>query len=49
MRPDIGKQAAEEAIQEIAEKLDGSHMLFVAAGMGGGTGTGAAPVIAKVG
>ncbi len=48
MRPDIGKQAAEEAINEIAEKLDGSHMLFVAAGMGGGTGTGAAPVIAKL-
>ena len=48
MRPDIGRQAAEEAIQEIAEKLDGSHMLFVAAGMGGGTGTGAAPVIAKL-
>ena len=48
MRPDIGRQAAEEAINEIAEKLDGSHMLFVAAGMGGGTGTGAAPVIAKL-
>ena len=48
MRPDIGKQAAEEAIQEITEKLDGSHMLFIAAGMGGGTGTGAAPVIAKL-
>ncbi len=48
MRPDIGKQAAEENIQEITEKLDGSHMLFVAAGMGGGTGTGAAPVIAKI-
>jgi len=48
MRPDLGKQAAEEAIQEITEKLDGSHMLFVAAGMGGGTGTGAAPVIAKL-
>ena len=48
MRPDIGKQSAEEAIQEITEKLDGSHMLFVAAGMGGGTGTGAAPVIAKL-
>ena len=48
MRPDIGKQAAEEAINEIAEKLEGSHMLFVAAGMGGGTGTGAAPVIAKL-
>ena len=48
MRPDIGKKAAEEAIQEIAEKLEGNHMLFVAAGMGGGTGTGAAPVIAKL-
>jgi len=48
MRPDIGRQAAEEAIQEISEKLEDSHMLFVAAGMGGGTGTGAAPVIAKL-
>ena len=48
MRPDIGKEAAEEAIHEITEKLEGSHMLFVAAGMGGGTGTGAAPVIAKL-
>ncbi len=48
MRPDIGKQAAEEAIEEIKEKLEQSHMLFVAAGMGGGTGTGAAPVIAKL-
>ncbi len=48
MRPDIGRQAAEEAINEISEKLEGSHMLFVAAGMGGGTGTGAAPVIAKL-
>ncbi len=48
MRPDVGKQAAEETIQDLSEKLDGSHMLFVAAGMGGGTGTGAAPVIAKL-
>ncbi len=48
MRPEIGKKAAEEAIQDLSEKLDGSHMLFVAAGMGGGTGTGAAPVIAKL-
>ena len=48
MRPDIGKQAAEETIDEIIEKLEGSHMLFIAAGMGGGTGTGAAPVIAKL-
>jgi len=48
MRPDIGKQAAEETIKEISEMLEGSHMLFIAAGMGGGTGTGAAPVIAKL-
>ena len=48
MRPDIGKQAAEEAIEDLNDKLDGSHMLFIAAGMGGGTGTGAAPVIAKL-
>ncbi len=48
MRPDIGKKAAEEAIQDLSEKFDGSHMLFIAAGMGGGTGTGAAPVIAKL-
>ena len=48
MRPDVGKIAAEEAINEIGEKLEGSHMLFIAAGMGGGTGTGATPVIAKL-
>ncbi len=48
MRPDIGRQAAEEAIQDLSEKFEGSHMLFIAAGMGGGTGTGAAPVIAKL-
>ena len=48
MRPDVGKQAAEEAIEDIVQKLEGSHMLFIAAGMGGGTGTGAAPVIAKL-
>ncbi|PSJ38381.1 cell division protein FtsZ [Allosphingosinicella deserti] len=47
-RPEIGKAAAEEAIQEIEEALEGAHMCFIAAGMGGGTGTGAAPVIAKV-
>ena len=47
MRPDIGRQAAEESLNEITEMLEGSHMLFIAAGMGGGTGTGAAPVIAK--
>ena len=48
MRPDIGKQAAEETLSEVSEMLEGSHMLFIAAGMGGGTGTGAAPVIAKL-
>ena len=48
MRPDIGRQAAEEAMQDLNDKLEGSHMLFIAAGMGGGTGTGAAPVIAKL-
>jgi cell division protein FtsZ len=48
MRPDIGKQAAEETLHDITEMLEGSHMLFIAAGMGGGTGTGAAPVIAKL-
>ncbi len=48
MRPEVGKQAAEETMQDLTDKLDGSHMLFIAAGMGGGTGTGAAPVIAKL-
>ncbi|HZV57955.1 MAG TPA: cell division protein FtsZ [Sphingobium sp.] len=46
-RPDIGRAAAEETIAEVLEMLDGVHMCFIAAGMGGGTGTGAAPVIAK--
>jgi cell division protein FtsZ len=46
-RPEIGKAAAEEAIDEIEAALEGAHMCFIAAGMGGGTGTGAAPVIAK--
>jgi cell division protein FtsZ len=46
-RPEIGKAAAEEAINEIEAALEGAHMCFIAAGMGGGTGTGAAPVIAK--
>ncbi len=48
MRPDIGRQAAEEAVQDLSDKFEGTHMLFIAAGMGGGTGTGAAPVIAKL-
>lgn len=47
MRPDVGEQAAEDSLEEIMGHLDGVHMLFVAAGMGGGTGTGAAPVIAR--
>ncbi|MBV9373317.1 MAG: cell division protein FtsZ [Alphaproteobacteria bacterium] len=46
-RPEIGKAAAEEALAEVEQALDGAHMCFIAAGMGGGTGTGAAPVIAK--
>jgi cell division protein FtsZ len=46
-RPDIGRAAAEETISELLEMLEGVHMCFIAAGMGGGTGTGAAPVIAK--
>jgi cell division protein FtsZ len=45
-RPDVGRAAAEETLAEIVEHLQGSNMVFVAAGMGGGTGTGAAPVIA---
>ena len=46
-RPEVGKAAAEESLNEIDRALDGVHMCFIAAGMGGGTGTGAAPVIAK--
>jgi len=47
-RPEIGKAAAEETMAEIEKAIDGAHMCFIAAGMGGGTGTGAAPVIAKI-
>ncbi len=46
-RPDIGRAAAEEALDEIIAQLQGSNMAFITAGMGGGTGTGAAPVIAR--
>ncbi|MBI1245919.1 MAG: cell division protein FtsZ [Alphaproteobacteria bacterium] len=46
-RPDIGRVAAEESMGDLLEHIAGSHMVFVAAGMGGGTGTGAAPVIAR--
>ena len=47
-RPEIGQAAAEEALDEIRGQVSGSHMVFIAAGMGGGTGTGAAAVIARV-
>jgi cell division protein FtsZ len=47
-KPEAGKNAAEEAEARIREAIDGAHMLFITAGMGGGTGTGAAPVIARV-
>ncbi|MCV0369037.1 cell division protein FtsZ [Filomicrobium sp.] len=47
-RPEIGQAAAEEAIDEIRAQITGSHMVFLAAGMGGGTGTGAASVIARI-
>ena len=46
--PEIGRAAAEEAADELERHLDGVHMLFITAGMGGGTGTGAAPVIARM-
>ena len=47
-RPEIGRAAAEETYETVAEQLRGSNMVFITAGMGGGTGTGAAPVIARV-
>ena len=46
-RPEIGRAAAEETMDQVEKALEGAHMCFIAAGMGGGTGTGAAPVIAK--
>ena len=46
-RPEVGEQAAEDSLSEITEYLQGAHMVFITAGMGGGTGTGAAPVIAR--
>jgi cell division protein FtsZ len=46
-RPEIGRAAAEETLEQIETALDGSHMCFITAGMGGGTGTGAAPIVAK--
>jgi cell division protein FtsZ len=47
-KPEIGQAAAEEAVEEIRSQITGSHMVFIAAGMGGGTGTGAASVIARI-
>jgi cell division protein FtsZ len=47
-KPEAGRAAAEEAVDRIRQSIDGAHMLFITAGMGGGTGTGAAPVIARV-
>jgi len=47
-RPEVGKAAAEEAKEEIERELDGANMVFITAGMGGGTGSGAAPVVARL-
>ena len=47
-QPDVGRAAAEECMTEIQDHLSGTHMCFVTAGMGGGTGTGAAPVVARI-
>jgi len=47
-RPEVGEKAAEESIEEITDNIKGADMVFVTCGMGGGTGTGAAPVVAKV-
>ncbi len=46
-KPQVGREAAEEAMEELMDHLQGTHMVFITAGMGGGTGTGAAPVIAE--
>ena len=46
-KPEVGKEAAENEIEKIKEFLEGAHMVFITAGMGGGTGTGAAPIIAQ--
>lgn len=46
-RPEIGRAAAEETLEQLENALEGAHMCFIAAGMGGGTGTGAAPVVAR--
>ena len=48
MKPEVGRQLAEESRTRIEDALRGAHMVFIAAGMGGGTGTGAAPIVAQV-
>jgi len=48
MKPEVGRQLAEESRSRIVDALRGAHMVFIAAGMGGGTGTGAAPIVAEV-
>ncbi len=47
-QPEVGKRAAEESAETVSQALEGSDMIFITAGMGGGTGTGAAPVIAQI-
>ncbi len=47
-KPDVGRQSADEMRERIADSLRGAHMVFITAGMGGGTGTGAAPVVAEI-
>ena len=47
-KPEVGKQAAEENLDDLKQILNGAHMVFITTGMGGGTGTGAAPVVAKL-
>ena len=47
-QPEIGRQAAEESMERLREVLHGAHLIFITAGMGGGTGTGGAPVVAKI-
>ncbi len=46
-KPEVGRESADESLSEVMDQLEGTHMLFVTAGMGGGTGTGAAPIIAE--
>ena len=47
-KPEVGEKAAEESSEEIKEAIKGSDMVFVTCGMGGGTGTGAAPIVAAI-